>query len=306
MRVAIATLATGSYIPGAERLFTSILLHNNLNEVDFLCLTDEPQDMQILGGKVVKYVKLEGLPNSIGPKASERFLTTLFKLQVFKLVEDSEYDRVVLLDADMLCLGSIASLISKNEFSAPLSAVRDYAVDVHYPRAREVVGARTGPIFNTGCLIVNREVTSFFTYRQLLSAIRLQGTSYDGGDQGYVNWAIHRHGILCQELPIKFNFTLDPHYPAIFQHPVFVHFTGRKPWLSREPFQSKDYWIHRLSERMGRKSKASKKSTWPNRAAWNVVISIIWFARNSLHLVNKVSMYPKLRGLLKNRYRGPS
>lgn len=147
-----------------------------------------------------------------------RFESVFTKLRAWQL---TEFDRVVLLDADTLVRQNIDDLFERRRFAA--------APDFFLPDR-----------FNSGVMLLEPALD---TFRQMTEALADAG-SYDGGDQGFLNtffpdWysmpAEHR-------LPVGYNMA---HF--IFQflrgHPTLkeklerearvIHYMVQKPWQAR-------------------------------------------------------------------------
>jgi hypothetical protein len=130
----------------------------------------------------------------------------------------------------MLCTGSLnmEKLFSSN---APLKAVRDFACEFYYKDQIVASNLDFGKIFNTGFLVLGKQLLEHTSYDALMSSLESEGASYDGGDQGYLNWYIQTHGVAFEHLDVTYNYALDYHYPFRSKLPKVIHFTGTKPWL---------------------------------------------------------------------------
>jgi lipopolysaccharide biosynthesis glycosyltransferase len=231
MRVAVCTVATRDYVEGAELLFGSLGLFNDLRDMDLVCFTDLNDSEKSRALSRVRFIPLINRSQHLTTSTVvPRFSKTLYKLQAVELLEAGEYDFVVLMDSDMLCTGLLnrEELFSSN---APLKAVLDYGCRVYYRDEIEASSLDLSKIINTGFLVLGKKLLEYTSYDSLMSYLEREGSSYDGSDQGYMNWYIQKLDIPFETLDVTMNYALDPYYPFRFSVPKIIHFTGAKPWL---------------------------------------------------------------------------
>ena len=231
MRKAVITMATLDYLHGAQNLFKSLEATTDIQDIDFICLTNESLTKSFFGEKEVSLVPLDSFPDTI--RTSEkisRFRLTLKKFQIFSILEYGDYDRVVFLDADMVALCDVSKLFEEDLNEFDFCAVRDLACGIYYSQSLDEIGLNPDQIFNTGCVVLNRSILNRLKYKELVDFTIDSGKSYDGSDQGYLNYAIQKFGVPWGELPLKFNCVTDSSYPLLWRYPLLLHFTGEKPW----------------------------------------------------------------------------
>jgi lipopolysaccharide biosynthesis glycosyltransferase len=232
MRIAICTVATRDYITGAEILFGSLRLFNNLTAYDLICFTDVKESDRpnmLQGVRLIPLSeKLQSMPTSSNVP---RFHLTLQKFQAIKLLEEEKFDFVVLIDSDIMCSRKLP-IDSLFESPAPLKGVLDYACEAHYGLELKVAQLEPRQVINTGFLVISRDLLSYVNYETIEHQLIPAGHSYDGGDQGYFNWIIQKFGIPVEHLNLNFNYALDINYPLVVSPPSMLHFTGGKPWLN--------------------------------------------------------------------------
>ncbi len=247
-KVAFVTLASSDYFQGSLRLFTSIRANGQCEDSDFVLLTNSSEAGVYFGDLVDKIVKVQFSPGERIPSSSTvpRFQFTLLKFYCVKVLEDLQYDRIIFVDSDLLCLGALDYLFSPDLNSRDIWAVRDYACQNYY--SSEISKMQLDPhlIFNTGCFVVNKSLLREYDYTRLLSEIEVFGQSYDGGDQGYLNELAQRRNMNVGYLPLKFNYPLDVNYPIKISYPAFIHFTGQKPWENLTNVPEWDFWLYRI------------------------------------------------------------
>lgn len=231
MKTAVVCLCTSGYSTGAKVLFRTLEKHGRL---------PDSVDRIALGVKQCSFAKAVPITKSYGwvkvckknfPKVADKFFALTLP-----------YDRIILLDADMLCVGDCSHLWSGRIGKLPFYACRDYASEVYYGNNIKSIGLRTDLLFNAGvCIFQNNRMPLF--YKQFIQMIQ-QGKirSYDGGDQGYLNHFFQLSKYEIGYLPPEYNYCLDPYMPKLTNPSVrLIHFTGAnaKPWNPK--LQKRDY-----------------------------------------------------------------
>ncbi len=141
--------------------------------------------------------------------------------------------RVIYLDADMLCVGSLRPLIDTPLGDYTLCAVNDNK------RARSTLcpelNLSSGNYFNSGFLYINIPLwLERNTTERLLALITDKGGYFRFPDQDALNVVLEKEVLL---LPKKYNHIYDiiankvSYRPKIPSDTVIIHFTGKcKPW----------------------------------------------------------------------------
>jgi lipopolysaccharide biosynthesis glycosyltransferase len=153
----------------------------------------------------------------------ERFANSFKRVFAFTL----PYDRIIYLDADMLCVGEVSLLWSDKIGKLPWYACLDTAAQVYYPDRLAEAAMDPVRIFNGGLEILHPAMADGF-YSAMLYRLRNKTLSmYDGADQGAVNSYWQFSGIETGILPPGYNYILDPNCPQVPEyHRRIIHFTG--------------------------------------------------------------------------------
>jgi len=155
-------------------------------------------------------------------------LKTFYKLELFKL----KYDRVIFIDCDIICKGSLNYLFSDELNDFDICASKDEGI-------KEVVIYKDNhPRINSGVLVVNKSMLKNKNFN-LAIKIADAGLSYDGGDQGVINEMIYQENYRYKILPMEYN-TLGRVYEnkaetweKIKHNVKLLHYCGYdKPWLN--------------------------------------------------------------------------
>lgn len=217
-KIAVACLATGEYEIGARVLFHTLRKYGGLtDDVDALVIGPESSD----------YAQAVPLDRDFAwvPVSQENFPMVADKFYALTL----DYERIITIDADMMCVGDCSLLWSDKISSRPYYACRDTAATSYY--AGQINGIRLDPnlIFNAGLSVTNHIDTERLL-REIASGELL---AYDGSDQGYLNAYFQLHNIETGFLPPEYNCVFDTNMPQVPEHAMrIVHFAGCEcnPW----------------------------------------------------------------------------
>ncbi len=222
MRTAyVTTLCNGdAYVPGIEALGRSLDRTATTHAKVVLVTPDVPEAArQRLRDKgwLTRDIEPVANPTPEGELLFSRFRNTFTKLRAWEV---TEFDKLVLLDADTIVLQNIDDLFSRPNMSA--------APDFLLPDR-----------FNSGVMVIE---PSRETFGRMLEALFSSG-SYDGGDQGFLNtfYPDWHTGPGQHRLPAGYNMHqfiyqfLRAHpnlLPQIEHEAKVIHYTIQKPWLA--------------------------------------------------------------------------
>ncbi|MDB4990627.1 MAG: hypothetical protein JWN04_5805, partial [Myxococcaceae bacterium] len=156
-------------------------------------------------------------PNPSSELLFARFANTFTKLRAFAL---TDFDKLVLLDADTIVLQNIDDLFERPAIAA--------APDFLLPDR-----------FNSGVMVIEPSAPLF----ERMMASLATSESYDGGDQGFLNtfypdWyaspAAHRlpAGYNMHQFIYQFLRAHPALLPQLEREAKVIHYTVQKPWLS--------------------------------------------------------------------------
>ena len=222
MRTAyVTTLCNGDgYVPGVEALGKSLERAKSSHPKLVLVTNDVPETARVLLSEqhwLVREVETISNPTPEGELLFERFKFSFTKLQAWSL---TDFDKVVLMDADTIALTNIDEL-----FERPgLAAAPDFLLPDR---------------FNSGVMVIEPNQQEL---NKMLAALFSSG-SYDGGDQGFLNtfypgWyaSSAAHRLPCGYNMHQFIYQFLRAQPGLAAHVLreakVIHYTVQKPWRS--------------------------------------------------------------------------
>lgn len=230
MNTVIAVVATGSYVEGARVLFHSLEQHGLPDSIHRIVIGTESCNF---AEALVPEENFDWI-GITDPRCKE----SLKNFLPLKL----NYDRVISMNADMLCVGDPSYLWSDRIGDLPFYACHDTAAQVYYPQSIEQLGLDPLTIFNAGLYVYHRSRLPRL-YEDMTHEIaegKLQ--TYEVGDQGFWNHYFHLHRLEVGWLPSGLNYCLDKHFPIPLEADRrIIHFTGKKPWAGCPPV---GHWTH--------------------------------------------------------------
>ena len=218
----VTTLTSGdAYVPGVEVLGKSLQASGTSVPMVLLATQDVSQGARARLSKQgwqIRDVEAIENPTAESQLLYPRFANVFTKLRGWEL---TDFERIVMLDADTLVLQNIDELFERTWFAA--------APDFLLPDR-----------FNSGVMVLD---PSKETFRKMISELAISGT-YDGGDQGFLNtFYSDWYAMPVQHrLPIGYNMA---HFIYAFLrgHPSLrgkleneakvVHYMVQKPWLAK-------------------------------------------------------------------------
>lgn len=221
-RYACASLVTTpGYVLGARVLGHSIRRSGWRHEL-LMLVTPEidsaaRRDLARVWDRVVEVEPIAN-PNPPAAQGLDTFATTYTKLQVWG---QTEYSKLVFIDADAIVLGDLSELVRRPSFAAaPCASIPD--------------------MFNSGVMVLH---PSRQVLRDMLSKVDVL-PSYDGADQGFLNayFADWFTGPTERRLPMIYNVPrmlaiYAPAWNRVKDDLRVLHFHGpRKPWVKQSRF----------------------------------------------------------------------
>ncbi|KAL2933010.1 UDP-glucuronate:xylan alpha-glucuronosyltransferase 2 [Bienertia sinuspersici] len=201
-----------SYVCGAITLAQSLLQTGTKR--DLVLLIDKAISLPKREALVAAGWKIRLIKRIRNPRA-EKGSYNEYNYSKFRLWQLTDYDKLVFIDSDIIVLRNLDLLF-------------------HFPQISAT--GNDGSIFNSGIMVLEPSNCTFRT----LMGLRKEITSYNGGDQGFLNEVF----VWWHRLPRRVNFLknfwsnssleislknhlFQSHPPELYS----IHYLGLKPWL---------------------------------------------------------------------------
>lgn len=277
MKIAIATVTSHDFLTGSLVLIHSFLQNNKWFNGDIILIHNEPDPSELdifdffpnvvfQEPHALLREKIHILQNKDSEynKKAIRFLS----IEVFRL---NQYDTILFLDSDMLCLQNVRSLFSHNlhfmaspDYKNILGFNRDKTTFRPVKRSDKhpsLSGAFKS--FNTGLMVIGKTFLNYETYTSICQYVcfdlyqHIQSNHTDSFAinlkfEGEISWLDPSYNTFSRLL-----YKMEPSLSTKTLKSIkFIHFLGRaKPWLFIDrdvefPFHSKIFqlWVEKYKE----------------------------------------------------------
>src|SRR5512139_1503586 len=129
-KICITTTFDRHYMPAGQTLFKSIRHHTDCANIDFKVITADPEVVAALGAENCHVITPEIAGRYADVKyfkdlPREKYYQSWYRYEIFNM---TDYDRVLCIDSDCLCLEDISYLFSEELNRYDLISVQDYIV----------------------------------------------------------------------------------------------------------------------------------------------------------------------------------
>ncbi|MEQ9900999.1 glycosyltransferase [Pectobacterium punjabense] len=253
-----------NYAVGCGISVASILINNNIN-FTFHIFSDDFDDEFI---KKIDILAEKFKTKIVLYKINSEMLKTLpctdiwshamyFRLLAFSHLSD-KISSLLYLDADVMCKGSLAQLITLNTAPHVAAVIRDLPETQKKSASRLNIAALEGEYFNSGVLFVNLKIWNELDLtKKALEKLRTGDESIQYPDQDVMNILLHNN---VSFLPREYNTIYsiknelsDPSHQkykeSIKDDTILIHYTGvTKPWHKWANYPSTSYFQHAQQE----------------------------------------------------------
>lgn len=217
MKTALCTIGIGDFYKGAEVLFSTLRKYGNL-----------PKDITPIVFGVDSCSFAEPLPAPQNYYDLEQFVTagnphSLIKLHYFTMLE---FDRIISIDADMLCRGDCSYLWSDNTIEKEYYSTRNTAAIHYFSNRINELQLNPKLLFNAGIAVLKPNLK---VLEEIKSGVVL---SYTTGDEGLLNYYyVKMYPEKFGFLPDEYNCCLDINMPQVpEENRRLVHCCGYPKW----------------------------------------------------------------------------
>jgi len=249
-KICITTTFDRHYKKAGKTLFNSIRHHTDCTGIDFKVITADEEVLNELGKENCHFVTedIKARYSNVAysrEMTSEKYSSSWYRYETFNMVE---YDRVLCIDSDCICVEDISPLFSDELDEYDLISVEDYFVSKLMPpmySQLEAIGwnfdglykrVKLGQIDIQPALIVaNKSIVNETWYNQLIEYANNTGFTYSI-DEGILNDFIYQNNLNIKLLPLEWNYqdlyaTRCPELP-IPEKPIIIHCQESKPFIN--------------------------------------------------------------------------
>lgn len=247
-KICIVSVFDRHYKEAGKTLFNSIRRHTNCDGIDFKVITSDDEVLNEWGKENCHFVT-----NDIKNKYSnvqyskelpvEKYATSWYRYEIFSM---TDYDRVICIDSDCICVEDISYLFSEELYQYDLISVEDHIVSKCFTRLvpkLEQQGLRLANLMNRkaegkidiqpALLVVNKPIISKEWYDKLVEYANTAPFSYSI-DEGVLNDFIYKENLNIKLLPLEWDYQ-DVYArvcPEVTEplKPIIVHCQESKPF----------------------------------------------------------------------------
>jgi lipopolysaccharide biosynthesis glycosyltransferase len=246
-KICIVTVFDRHYKEAGKTLFNSIRRHTNCDGIDFKVITS---DEEVLNewGKDNCYFVTDDIKNRYKnvqyskDLPIERYALSWYRYEIFNM---TDYDRVICIDSDCICVQDISYLFSKELNKYDLISVEDHFVSKILPSLYSKLEKNGWNFTNLykrvslkqvdiqpAVLVVNKNVINNIWYNELLAYANNTGFTYSI-DQGILNDFIYQKNINIKLLSLEWNYqdlyAIRCSELAVV-NPIIIHCQESKPF----------------------------------------------------------------------------
>lgn len=291
-KICITTVFDRNYKEAGRTLFNSIKRHTNCENIDFKIITSDEEIVKEFGEKNCHFVTKEIQDRYKNVQYSkdlpkEKYFSSWYRYEMFNM---SEYDRVLCIDSDCICVEDISYLFSDELDEYDLISVEDHIVSKCFTKLvpeLERQGLRLSKLnkrisegkidIQPALLVANKSIVNNEWYNKLLNYANTAPFSYSI-DEGILNDFIYMENLKIKLLPLEWDFQdiYEKVCPEVGvpSKPIIVHCQESKPFKKSK--NQLDKKMHKWYDLWMKESKPLKGKT--------VVAVIIWNRFNNLEL----------------------
>lgn len=284
-KICIASVFDRNYKEAGRVLFNSIRRHTDCASIDFKVITADPEVLKELGAENCHFVTDEIKARYAGVKYSadlpvEKYASSWYRYEIFSM---TEYDRVICIDSDCICVEDISYLFSQELNAYDLVSVEDHIVSkcfmAHVPQLQRdglrfenlVKRMKEGKIdIQPALLVANKSIVNREWYEKLLNYANTAPFSYSI-DEGVLNDFIYTEELKIKLLPLEWDYQdcYEIHCKTLRvpSKPIIVHCQESKPFKKTK--QQTDRRLHKWHDLWHQEAKEIQAKTIVAIIVWN-------------------------------------
>ena len=289
MKICITTTFDHNYKQAGETLFKTIRRYTDVSGIDFKVITDDPEVINELGAENCHIITPEIKARYENVKyiadiPKDKYYSSWYRYEIFNM---TQYDRVICIDSDCICIRDISYLFSEELNEYDLISTEDMIVSRMFTKSIASLEKNHGLNLkglqrrvNDGqvdiqpaLLVANKNIVNNNWYKRLLTYANESPHTYSI-DEGILNDFIYLDKLKIKILPMEWNY-MDTYWAQILElpevtDPFIVHCQESKPFKKEKNKVNKR--IHKWHDR------------WWSEANKTIVVIIIWNRFENLNL----------------------
>lgn len=248
MKICITSTFDRNYKDAGRTLFNSIRRHTDCTGIDFKVITHDPEVLNEVGKENCHFVTDEIKARYSNVKyipqlPVEKYASSWHRYEMFNM---TDYDRVICIDSDCICVRDISYLFSEELNQYDLISVEDHIVSKSFvtriPQL-ERTGCNLGNLskrlkegkidIQPALLVANKSIVNNEWYNKLLAYANSAPYTYSI-DEGILNDFIYMDNLKIKLLPLEWDYQdlYSFRFPELREptEPIIIHCQSSKPF----------------------------------------------------------------------------
>lgn len=284
-KICIVTTFDKHYKEAGKTLFNSIRRHTDCTGIDFKVITSDIEVLNELGKENCHFITEDIKARYNNVKYSEqlpieKYASSWYRYEIFNM---TEYNRVICIDSDCICIEDISYLFSEELSQYDLISVEDHIVSKCFTKLvpeLEREGLRLANLskrlsegkidIQPALLVANKTIIKETWYKKLLNYANTAPFSYSI-DEGILNDFIYMEDLKIKLLPIEWDYQdvyerVCPEL-SVPSRPIIIHCQESKPFKKIK--SEIDSRLHKWHDRWWEESKPLPTKTLVVIIVWN-------------------------------------
>jgi ADP-heptose:LPS heptosyltransferase/lipopolysaccharide biosynthesis glycosyltransferase/SAM-dependent methyltransferase len=284
-KICIATTFDKNYKEAGKTLFKSIRQHTDCTGIDFKVITSDVDVLKEFGKDNCHFITEDIKARYSNVKYSsdlpaEKYSSSWYRYEIFNM---TDYDRVICIDSDCICVEDISYLFSEELNQYDLISVEDHIVSKCFSKLvpeLERQGLRlanlrkrmeTGKVdIQPALLVANKSIVNSQWYSKLLDYANTAPFSYSI-DEGILNDFIYMENLNIKLLPLEWDYQdiyekVCPEMP-VPSKPIIVHCQESKPFKKLKTQIEKPF--HKWHDLWWKENRENQSKTLIVVIVWN-------------------------------------
>lgn len=292
-KICITTTFDRHYKEGGKTLFNSIRRHTNCDGIDFKVITSDTEVLNEFGKENCHFVTDEIKARYANVKYTkelpvEKYDSSWYRYEIFGM---TDYDRVICIDSDCICIKDISYLFSEELDQYDLISVEDHIVSKNFIKAipqlekhglnltNLLKRIKEGKIdIQPALLVANKTIVKEEWYKKLLNYANTSSFTYSI-DEGILNDFIYMENLKIKLLPLEWDYQdcYQLHVPELTvpSKPIIIHCQESKPFKKTKT--QLNHKMHIYHDMWWKENKPIQPKTLVVIIVWNRFENLRWW-----------------------------